>query len=175
MPIILNDLGLSDKKIPPIFCGETAEKFLIDNNYKNKNSILKERGFFSFKEEEIPEIYKKTGVVLIFNYGIGTFAHELVHAKQYQTKPNLFDNESMKLHEKIYIYHIAEREAFDYALKYLKLAKLPCFYYAMNICGLKLKFLFKLWIVILSSKFNGSYKDIEHLIVKSKWNRKSVK
>lgn len=121
---IIKELKL--KHIPPVLFDEEAITFVKLNvplfKHKNDKNIKKRySGYYHY--ENIHPTYATTGVVCIFNNQLGTLAHELWHAKQFQdnNKWLVSRNRIMNLFYKIaYIFYPAEREAFKYAISYLE-------------------------------------------------------
>ncbi|MGE7843658.1 hypothetical protein ACQKNX_23115 [Lysinibacillus sp. NPDC093712] len=130
---IIEELNFKHK--PVVYYGHKACDFLRDNvpAYKNKTNKRIRRSIGGCFLSDLSEEYKETGVVCVFNGSIGTLAHELRHAKQYQD-----DSKWLKrgkwynfLYKYGYGFYPSEREAFQFAAKYLKKAKLnklACFY-----------------------------------------------
>ncbi|MGE6375996.1 hypothetical protein [Peribacillus muralis] len=77
-------------------------------------------GYFLY--ENLAEDFSNTGVVCIFKGTIGTLAHELCHAKQFQDRNKWMENKKwLKVFYKLgYGFYPTEREAFGYAATYLK-------------------------------------------------------
>src|SRR5690625_2991145 len=84
---IIEDLKITDKK-PVVKYGEDAREFA--NKHKKRIKINKETsGVFLY--EDLPEEYEETGVVCLLKYSIGSLAHELCHAKQFQENNKWFN------------------------------------------------------------------------------------
>lgn len=95
--------------------------------YRNKTDrmIYKKTGGY-FHYDKLPEQLKKTGVVCVLNGKIGTLAHELRHAKQYQDNNRWMNRGKwfMRYYKWGYGLYPAETQAFLYATTYLIRAKL---------------------------------------------------
>lgn len=111
---IIKDLKL--EKEPHFIYEEEAFEFAKKYAKINKKTIG------AFLHENLPEAYKETGVVCIFNYSVGTLAHELCHAKQYQQGNKWFKKGIFlkAVYYFRYYYYPTEIEAFTYAEMYLK-------------------------------------------------------
>ena len=155
--IIIKDLQL--KPEPIVFYGDKAVAYVRNNvpAYKNKSDkVIKKGANGYFHYENLPKKYNETGVVCIFNEKIGTLAHELRHAKQFQNnnrwmKPFL----GMKFFYKLlYPFYPPELEAFNYAKKYLKSSELEdeLSYYKKHIRKIKCKKVFK-WAFSVAALF----------------------
>ncbi|GEM02976.1 hypothetical protein SAMN05421839_10582 [Halolactibacillus halophilus] len=109
---------LSLKSLPEMMYGNEARNFVkkhFPKGYKESSS-----GAFLF--DELPEIYRESGVVCVYDCSVGTLAHELCHAKQYEDnnkwlKMNLFNKRYRKC---LYAFYPVEKEALEFAIKYLK-------------------------------------------------------
>jgi hypothetical protein len=124
---IIKELNFKHK--PIVLFGDEALSFVSKyvsayNNKSDKQILSKIGGCFLY--EKLPQNYIYTGVVCILNGEIGTLAHELLHAKQYQDNNKWMQRGKwLKFVYKIgYGFYPTEREAFRYAATYLKKSKL---------------------------------------------------
>ncbi|WP_214483810.1 hypothetical protein [Bacillus sp. SM2101] len=119
---IIEDLKI--KHEPFVLYGDKAVAFVKEHvpEFKNKSEkkIYKNNGIFLGKN--LPKEYTSAGVVCVFNGEIGTLAHELCHAKQFQDNNKwIHCGKLLNLIKKIiYPYYSIEKEAFSYAVYYLK-------------------------------------------------------
>ncbi|MEK5217784.1 hypothetical protein [Psychrobacillus sp. FSL H8-0487] len=130
---------LQFKYVPVVLYGDEAFTFARENlpGYHKKSDKQMRGGYFHY--EELPPKYYNTGVVLIFNGEIGTLAHELRHARQYQDKNRWMKRGKwlMFLYKTIYVFYPTEWDAFRYAATYLTNSKLR-----------KAAFWYKFWIAL---------------------------
>lgn len=115
---------------PVVLYGDEAFSFLKShvkdyNELTNKEIFKKFGGYFLY--EDLPEEYRKTGVVCIFNGEVGTLAHELRHAKQFQDRSKwLIRGIWLKRYYKwAYSFYPSEVQAYLFAANYLFKSK--CF------------------------------------------------
>lgn len=120
---------LQFKHDPIVLYGDEAFSFFKENvpayhNKSDKQILMRAGGYFHYVN--LAQHCVHTGVVCIFNGNIGTLAHELCHAKQFQNKNKWMESRKwLKLFYKIgYAFYPIEREAFKYALNYLKSCEL---------------------------------------------------
>jgi hypothetical protein len=113
---------------PVVLYGDLAFDFIREYvpGYHNKSDeqiLCDAGGYFIYRN--LPKDCINTGVVCIFNGEIGTLAHELCHAKQYQDKSKwLHRGIWLKCYYKLgYAFYPTEREAFRFAITYLKETK----------------------------------------------------
>ncbi len=130
---IIEELKFKHK--PVVYYGHKAYDFLRDNvpAYKNKTNKRIRCSMGGCFLSDLSDEYKETGVVCVFNGNIGTLAHELRHAKQYQDNSKWIKRGKWYnfLYKYAYGFYPSEREAFQFAVNYLKkskLNKLACFY-----------------------------------------------
>ncbi len=124
---IIKDLQF--KHEPIVLYEDEAFTFFRENvpvyhNKSDKQILQRANGYFH--HVNLSQDYANTGVVCIFNGQIGTLAHELCHAKQFQENNKWMGSKKwMKLLYKTgYAFYPTEREAFRYAENYLKSCKL---------------------------------------------------
>lgn len=164
--LIIKERGF--KHPPIVHYGDDAFAYLRKNvlTYQNKSDkqILRLTGGF-FNYEDLTKEEMKTGVVCILNGKIGTLAHELRHAKQYQDNSRwLKRGKLLKLYYKYaYGFYPSEVQAFQYAATYLMKSKLYrlSFLYSLKclyifLFGNLIFFPIYLYLIIkLNIEFNG--------------------
>ncbi|NUH84782.1 hypothetical protein HUN92_13740 [Bacillus firmus] len=146
---------LKFKHEPIVLYGDEAfsffrKSFPVYHNKSDKQILKRARGYFH--HVNLSQDYVNTGVICIFNEHIGTLAHELCHAKQFQDNNKWMESRKwMKLFYKIgYAFYPTEREAFKYAENYLKSCKLDelASDYKLHIRKVKIKNVFQ-WCATL--------------------------